>query len=239
MAWFRILKKPISDIHDKMDVPRDMRTIATPNKGVFSKDDWRNKSPVERMESNIKNPYGLMGDKPSGLWYGLGTQWVDWVCENMGCNSYKYFYEVKIIGNVLQLKTKQEHIDFWEKYKDDTFVPRKSNWFTSRRNPSIKDMRDDWKHHEWRPMINWERVQEEYDGIEAMGGTFKGEALDDNMDANIDTLGFPRGSMNWLSSWDVDSGCVWNTNAIKVGQLLFSEDDPEWTPVEEYDEEDD
>jgi hypothetical protein len=241
-VWFRILKKPISDIHDKMDVPKDMRTIATTVEGVFRKDDWRAKNPLSDIEANKRNPLGRAGGKPFGLWYGLGTQWIDWVCENMGCEHYKYFYEVKIVGNVLQLKTKQDHIDFWEKYKHDTFRTVESNRrYDSRRQPNLENLRDAWKTYDWLPLINWAKVQEEYDGIEVMGGKFHNAALYDSK-YTYETEGdkdFPRGSIKWVYSWDVDSGCIWNKDAIEIGQLLFSEDDPEWKPVQYGDDEDD
>lgn len=240
MDWFRILKKPISDIHDKMDVPKDMRTIATRYKGVFDKSHWRVKNPLSSVQANERQPHGGTGSKPFGLWYGLGTQWVDWVCGNLGCETYKYFYEVKIVGNVLQLKTKQDHIDFWEKYKDDTFRPKESNRsYDTKRQPNLQNLRNIWTTYDWLPMINWARVQQEYDGIEVMGGEFHYAALYDNKyDMDERDKDFPRGSITWVTSWDVDSGVVWNTDAIKVEKLLFSEDDPEWKPVE-YDDEDD
>ena len=238
--WFRVLKKPISDIHDKMDVPKDMRTIATPYEGVIDKSHWRVKNPLASVQANKRQPHGGTGSKPFGLWYGLGTQWVDWVCANMGCETYKYFYEVKIVGNVLQLKTKQDHIDFWEKYKDDKFRVVESNRrYDRKRQPNLENLRDAWKTYDWLPMINWARVQQDYDGIEVMGDKFHYAALYDNVytyekEGDKD---FPRGSIKWVTSWDVDSGCVWNIDAIEIGQLLFSEDDPEWKPVE-YNEDD-
>ena len=51
-----------------------------------------------------------------------------------------------------------------------------------------------------RNTIDWEKVAKDYDGIEVINP----RAL----------MSFPGGS--WLWGWDIDSGCIWNTNAIKV-----------------------
>ena len=241
--WFRILKKPISDIRDKMDVPEDMRTIATQYKGVFDPDHWRSENPLSAAEANTRMPFGGTGQKPFGLWWGLGTQWVDWVTDNMGSEHYKYFYEVKIVGNVLQLKTKQDHIDFYDKYAVDTFTHWKSNVGlgadTQEQREARKKLSNNWHQYDWTAKINWKRVTADYDGIEVMGGKFHNAALyDDQYARGGRDKDFPRGTIKWVYSWDVDSGVVWNTDAIKVGKLLFSEADPEWKPVPEWEDDD-
>tara|TARA_Y100000592_G_scaffold100737_1_gene182391 strand:+ start:2921 stop:4645 length:1725 start_codon:yes stop_codon:yes gene_type:complete len=220
-----IRKAPINNVRMKMDIPANMRTIATPYKGVFQKDSWRTRNPLASIEANQRRPFGGTGSKPFGLWYGLGTQWIDWVCENMGCDGYKYFYEVKIVGNVLKLDTKQDHIDFWEKYKQDTFKQKDSNYWQRDK----EGLSHSWKFYNYLPYINWAKVQEDYDGIEVMGGKYHNAALYDSVDSERQRdKDFPKGSIKWAYSWDVDSGCIWNTDAIEIGQLLFSEDDPEW-----------
>ena len=57
-------------------------------------------------------------------------------------------------GNILKLKTKQDHIDFYNKYAEDY-----DNWL--------------------RKKINWKRVANDYDGIEVMGKDFHYDSFDD------------------------------------------------------------
>ena len=48
--------------------------------------------------------------------------------------------------------------------------------------------------------IDWEKVTKDYDGIEVTNP----KAL----------MSFPGGS--WMYGWDIDSGCIWNTQSISV-----------------------
>ncbi len=66
------------------------------------------------------------------------------------------------------------------------------------------------KHKEWGNQIRWVKtswkpelpaVTEDYDGIEIR-----------NVDYNWHKLG-------WPDSWDMDSGCIWNVNNVKVKKV--------------------
>jgi len=48
--------------------------------------------------------------------------------------------------------------------------------------------------------IDWEKVAKDYDGIEVINPRV--------------LMSFPGGS--WLWGWDIDSGCIWNTQSISV-----------------------
>jgi len=130
-------------------------------------------------------------DKPRGLWYQIDDSWEEWCKYNMpkwlGPNSrgaYKTNIEIDKT-NVLVIKTLEEFDNFHNKYRAlNTSLFHSCN-------------------------INWERVSEEYDGIE------------------ISDYFYERRLENWCSwyyGWDVASGCIWNTNIIKViGEITETE----------------
>jgi|2_EtaG_2_1085320.scaffolds.fasta_scaffold20757_4 hypothetical protein len=68
--------------------------------------------------------------------------------------------------------------------------------------------------------IDWPVVKDHYDGIEVMGGALHGKSLwDDDLD--------------WLFTWEIDSGCIWNMNSFKIVKKIFDNEDPKWEQVEE------
>ena len=122
-------------------------------------------------------------DKPRGLWYQINDSWEEWCKYNMpqwlgtsSRGSYKINIEIDKT-NVLVINTLEEFDNFHNKYRAlNTYYNKSVN-------------------------INWERVSEEYDGIE------------------ITDYFYDRRLENWCSwyyGWDVASGCIWNTNIIKV-----------------------
>jgi len=184
--WWNVIKSPIWNIHQKVNITPDMRISA-------SSTDWDEKEWVQYYKSKY-----WPNEKPQGLWYALGSDWIDWLEGEMPTwsNKYNYVYEIHLTGNILKLKTKQDHIDFYNKYAEDT-------------ENSI------------RPKINWERVTSEYDGIEVMGKDFHNDSVQD-----WDTE--EGKGLQWLYAWDVNGGVIWNTSAWKQGKLLFTRDDKLW-----------
>tara|TARA_R100001082_G_C4363682_1_gene160711 strand:+ start:507 stop:1088 length:582 start_codon:yes stop_codon:yes gene_type:complete len=146
--WRDILKAPIWNIHQKVNITPDMRISA-------STTDWDEKEWVQYYKSKY-----WPNEKPQGLWYALGSDWIDWLEGEMplASNKYNYVYEIHLTGNILKLKTKQDHIDFYNKYAEDAVGTR----YTYNRKK-----------------INWKRVASEYDGIEVMGKDFHYDSLDD------------------------------------------------------------
>ena len=133
-------------------------------------------------------------DKPKGLWYQIDDSWEEWCKYNMpkwlGTSSrgaYKTNIEIDKT-NVLVIKTLEEFDNFHNKYRAlNTSLFHSCN-------------------------INWERVSEEYDGIE------------------ISDYFYERRLENWCSwyyGWDIASGCIWNTNIIKVIGKLTEVEKPE------------
>ena len=82
--------------------------------------------------------------KPCGLWYGIGTSWLNWVKAEMPHWMGKYFYKVYITDKVLIISNKKSLMEFHEKYSVD--------------NIHIPGL-------EWKD-INWEQIAIDYSGIE-------------------------------------------------------------------------
>ena len=127
--------------------------------------------------------------KPEGLWYAIGGSWLEWcIGEDFG-GTGKYVYEVKLNpkANILFLSTPDDVFSFSEKYR------RTDSYFA--KFPSIH--------------IDWQRVLEDYDGIE-VNPYFYELRLTHNL--------------IWYYGWDVPSGCFWKANAKKKITLLVEYD---------------
>ena len=144
----------------------------------------------------IYYPYRGHPRKPKGLWYGFGDSWLHWISYNMEglSNTYNNVYEIKVTGNILKLITKEEHKEFYENYKKS------------------EDYDDD-------ELIEWKRVQRDYDGIEVRAGDFSPfEKVDEK-------------GLKWLDPFDVNSGCVWTGTVTVVKNLFSKENNPKWEEV--------
>ena len=81
--------------------------------------------------------------KPSGFWYGFGSEWIDWTRNEMPEWIGKYIYSIDIGNtNILQIKTHMELMQFNSEYKADVYM---------------KDAGE---------AIDWKKVASKYDGIE-------------------------------------------------------------------------
>jgi len=126
---------------------------------------------INNVEQKM-NPF--LNDKPRGLWYGLGTQWIDWVKREMPEWENDHLYKIEISQNVLVLDSKDKILAFNKQYG-----------FASKM--SFDGLPDS---------IDWVKVAKDYDGIE------------------IITPRRYSDSVEWLYSWDIDSGCLWNKNGL-------------------------
>lgn len=114
------------------------------------------------------------GPKPRGLWYAIGTSWIDWVRNEMPDWEGDYIYKLQLnSNNILFLKTYDDLVSFTQKYSDEQSLDTTN--------------------------INWERVSNEYSGIEINPYQSK---------ARYDIL--------WYYGWDIASGCIWNKNALNT-----------------------
>ena len=65
--------------------------------------------------------------------------------------------------------------------------------------------------------IEWDRVAQDYDGIEALGGDLRRHTY-------IDKHG-EYGDLFWLAMWDVNSGVVWNNHTVMIVKKLYENKD--------------
>lgn len=78
------------------------------------------------------------GAKPKGLWYGIGSSWIDWVRSEMPDWESNYLYEVTLHEDrILKMSEIDELNNFYSKYKNLN-----------------------------KGGINWKEVAKEYSGIE-------------------------------------------------------------------------
>ena len=132
--------------------------------------------------------------KPNGLWYSCGVSWYnfcldnefgDW-CVYKDCNVYQL--EINK-SKILSINTIPKLIKFHNKYKET------KNKIT--KNKITKT------NHEY---IKWNEVYKEYYGIHFcpfLKTKFRKET------------NYMQSKLLWYLSIDVDSGCIWNINAIK------------------------
>lgn len=122
--------------------------------------------------------------KPLGLWYGIGTSWIDWVRGNMPDWEYDNIFEIKIdeskilkINNIKILKE-----------------------FTSEYNVSLDDTKLSSSNFK---LIDWSKFCVCKGGIE--------------IDPFIITSLYDI----WISTWDVESGCIWDDDVIyKISKII-------------------
>jgi hypothetical protein len=114
---------------------------------------------------NVSPEAQHVSQKPEGLWYGIGTNWIDWVKHNMKHWENQHFYNIELD------KTKMYVINS----RDDF------NVFTEEFGvgPKKKD-------------IDWVKVSKKYSGIEHNYLSY----------------------VSWDKYWDIESGCIWNKDAI-------------------------
>ena len=117
------------------------------------------------------------GFKPLGLWYGIGTSWIDWVKINMRDWEYNNIFEIKIDESKI---LKINNVKILREFTSEYTVPF----------GGIKSESNDLK------MIDWNRFCTDKSGIE--------------IDPFIITTLYDM----WISTWDVESGCVWDDNVI-------------------------
>ena len=133
--------------------------------------------------------------KPRGLWYGFSmgkeaSSWLSWLYSEMPhwLEWYDYFLEIDVSSaNIIKISTEEELSDFDNKY----------------RNTDRDSYERGVSYPYGRLSIDWKKVAKDYDGIEI---------------TNFETIVRSKGGYTgyWFDGWDIDSGCVWNTNVIKV-----------------------
>ena len=150
------------------------------------------KFPVVQSEMTRYNPF----QKPRGLWYGIGTSWIDWVESEMPEWEGKFIYKLEINEPfILMLKNEEELNNFTVRFgrypeKDEAYHQYVKRAYASEQlsieqiGPAIS--------------IDWLEVSLLYAGIEI--SPYQWDS---------------RSNLHWYYPWDVASGCLWNKKAIK------------------------
>lgn len=97
----------------------------------------------------VKQDNSRMG-KPNGLWYGVGTSWIDWVKSSVPGWIQKHVFEITPeYSNILKIQNFDELVEF-------------SNEYSYRLQDDISFK-----------VIDWIKVAEKYDGIEITNYMYK------------------------------------------------------------------
>jgi hypothetical protein len=111
--------------------------------------------------------------KPIGLWYGIGSSWVDWIRYNQPSWEKDFIHIVDVdLSKMKVIRNNKQLIEFHNEY-------------------FIKDEFGGNK-------IDWGKVAEKYSGIEISPFIVRYYS-----------------EIDWYYGWDVSSGCIWNSDAIK------------------------
>lgn len=138
----------------------------------------------------VEQKYASECIKPKGLWYGIGTSWLDWCQYEMPhwVPPLKHIYRLDIDPEkILVIDSAVKFAAFQEEYR---CAPPWAGKIAMYRSSRI----------EW---IAWERVATRYSGIEIAPYQW---------DYRLDSF--------WYYGWDVASGCVWHSDAVHGWERL-------------------
>ena len=139
--------------------------------------------------------------KPNGFWYSCGDDWYNWIKrEKMTKYLHKYIQQININNNVMtDIRNKDKNkLLIIKNVKDFDIFNKRYGKLQDYLLPIIDNF----------VMINqyidWIKVSKDYGGIE------------------ICPYFISRNNYVWYNSWDVASGCIWNTKAIiKNSELIY------------------
>lgn len=154
---------------------------------------------------------GLQNNKPVGVWYAFGAAWI----QHMNISEGKAFRIRADDSKILKI-TPHNLDSFLEKYSteiDGEDVARMSGVDVD----NLPDFQRNALEFFFKPMpiVDWPQVASDYAGAEIINFS----------QIPMET----RHSWKFLSTWDIDSGCIWDTSIIKgavdLGDLPSFEDD--------------
>lgn len=101
---------------------------------------------------NFRNePNQGVNDKPNGLWYAVGSSWIDWVKDNMPEWEYDNVFSVELDpSKIIKLSSHDDIMEFTSRYK---------------------------KNYHGFIMIDWGKVSQDYSGIEISPYIWKARKL--------------------------------------------------------------
>jgi hypothetical protein len=128
-----IIKEEYNNINEVSDDIYSKLTKEYSNKRIIMSSD----NNINFIDKTNKQSQGL---KPVGLWYGIGTSWIDWVKSEMPDWEVENIFELHINdSNIIKIRNMEEILEFDQKY-------------------SIN--------HDYFKTINWIDVAKDYSGIE-------------------------------------------------------------------------
>lgn len=142
--------------------------------------------------------------KPVGVWYALGTEWIDW-CRNESFRTSALLHVYKLVvdeSRIRMIRTPDELLDFTTRFRSDAADEFEEKFPENLRRPGGSTM--------W---IDWVRAAEGYAGIEIAPYQWE-----------------HRLGLMWYYGWDVASGCIWDPTAILDAVPVALPPVPEDTP---------
>ena len=117
-----------------------------PDSRIVTSNDEELKFKYYVFEDHVPSSAQKTGHKPNGIWYGIGTQWIDYVRLSMPNWEKKNAFEIELNKqNILFITNDDELWEFNNKWgvktQDGSFV-------------------------KYKTYIDWKGVSEQYDGIE-------------------------------------------------------------------------
>ena len=139
--------------------------------------------------------------KPSGLWYGFDTSWMEWSASEYACMLRPFIHEVifKDESRILKVTTLEEFDAFEKRYwaKDAMFRELQELFPTI---PTLEAFLPsyDLSYNRLIGSIDWPEVMQSYAACEINPYLYK-----------------RRLESAWYYGWDCASGCVWDGTAIE------------------------
>jgi len=192
-------RKPYSKHPPMMGISYKKESIG--NKMDFSDPNLKihmSKAPIRKIKgASGQSDYD---SKPDGFWYACGDEWIRWVKAEMPRWKGSYLYSVTLdYSRILKITNEQELLAFTDEY--GSYRDHSSPYDKARKlkKKSATKLAFEKKYR----YINWQQVAEKYAGIEI-----------------CPYIGTQRLKMIWYYGWDVASGCIWDTSAVKGLKLL-------------------
>jgi hypothetical protein len=142
----KIIKDAIKESFDDYWRGADKSDIISDELYNLIKDKYNNSRIIMSSNSNLvfksKIQESEPDTKPKGLWYGIGTSWIDWVRSEMPHWEKNNIFLIEIDDSkIIKISNEDELLSFNEKYKSEIV-----------NNPLS--------------LIDWKRVSKDYKGIE-------------------------------------------------------------------------
>ena len=152
------------------------------------------KNPFSSLKNVTQLPPQPVPGKPKGLWYSCGDEWIEWLEYNMPewLDAAKYLYRIKLGSGIYHISNEREFEAFEEKY---VRLPEAMA-------AALAGMPDEILNNMKTP--DFAALQADgYTGIEA-----------------CPYLHSKRDLSMWYYSWDVASGCIWDSRGIDSVELV-------------------